>query len=317
MLLCAALAAVPVACGGSDSKAGPGNLTARVREDTLRAHIAALTAGGPRNGVAQPERAAEAASYIERRLRDAGLAVRRQDVRFQGVALPNVIGEKRGDVCPERIFIIGAHYDTQPETPGADDNASGVAGMLAAAEALAAADLPATVWFVGFAFEEEGLIGSATMAQALAGEGVGLAGMIALEMIGYTVEGSDATGGPGDAILVVADPASEFLARAFEAVASEAAPELTTRVLVLEPATTPDIRRSDHAPFWNMGFRAAMLTDGANLRNPNYHRPGDTIDTLDFTFMTRVTRSVVAATWSYLRADADGDGAPDVCREEP
>jgi hypothetical protein len=313
-LLAAVLVLSFAACEGPASGPDAGELASRVNEQQLRSHVEAL-ASAPRNGVAQPERAAEAAAYVERRLRDAGLAVRRQDVRFQGVSLPNVIGEKRGGVCPERIFILGAHYDSQPGTPGADDNASGVAGVLSAAEALAKADLPASVWFVGFSFEEEGLVGSATMARALEDQGVEVAGMVALEMIGYTSPGLDATGGPGDAILVVADPASESLARAFESAAAEWTPDLTTRVLVLDPATTPDIRRSDHAPFWNMGSRALMLTDGANLRNPHYHQPGDSADTLDFTFMARVTRAAIAGTWSYLTADAGDDGIPDVCAE--
>lgn len=311
-LLTAFAAIAFAACRASSPRPGIDELVSRVQEEQLREDVEAL-ASSPRNGVAQPERAAQAAAYVERRLRDAGLTVRRQAVSFQGVSMPNVIGEKRGSACPERIFILGAHYDSRPETPGADDNASGVAGVLTAAEALAGADLPATVWFVGFSFEEEGLVGSATMAQALADRGVELAGMVALEMIGYTVMGQDATGGPGDAILIVADPPSEPLARAFESAATERVPELATRVLVLAPETTPDIRRSDHAPFWNLGYRAVMLTDGANLRNPNYHQPGDTADTLDFGFMTRVTRAVVAGTWTYLTADADGDGMPDVC----
>lgn len=312
----AALAqAVLAACSSGSRPPDPAALAGRVREEALRAHVEAL-ASGPRNGLAQPEAAAAAARYIQARLEDAGLAVRGQDVAFGGVSLPNVIGEKRGDVCPERIFIIGAHYDTQPETPGADDNASGVAGVLEAAHALSGAALPASVWFVGFAFEEEGLVGSAAMAQALVWEGVELVGIVSLDMIGFTTEGQDATGGPGDALLLVSDPPSEPLARIFERAAASSAPELTVRALVLDPAAAADIRRSDHAPFWNLGYRALMLTDGANLRNPNYHRPEDTVETLDFIFLARATRAAVAGVASYLTADAEGDGAPDVCGQQ-
>ncbi len=316
--LLAAVALAPAifaACGSGSQPPDPVALAGRVREDALRAHVETL-ASGPRNGLAQPDAAGAAARYIEERLDDAGLAVRRQDVAFGGVSLPNVIGERRGDVCPERIFIVGAHYDTQPETPGADDNASGVAGVLEAARALSDASLPASVWFVGFAFEEEGLVGSAAMAQALANEGAELVGMVSLEMIGFTTDGQDATGGPGDALLIVSDPPSEALARAFERAAATSTPELAVRTLVLDPAVTADVRRSDHAPFWNLGYRALMLTDGANLRNPHYHQPGDTVATLDFAFMTRVTQAATAGVVTYLTADGDGDGAPDVCREE-
>lgn len=307
--------AVLAACSSGSRPPDPTALAGRVREEALRVHVEAL-ASGPRNGLAQPEAAAAAARYMQARLEDAGLAVRRQDVAFGGVSLPNVTAEKRGDICPERIFILGAHYDTQPETPGADDNASGVAGVLEAAHALSGASLPASVWFVGFAFEEEGLVGSAAMAQAVAREDVALVGMVSLDMIGFTAEGQDATGGPADALLLVSDPTSEALARAFERAAASSTPDLTVRTLVLDPAVASDIRRSDHAPFWNLGYRALMLTDGANLRNPNYHLPGDTVETLDFVFLARATQAVVAGVASYLTADADGDGAPDVCGRE-
>ena len=316
-LIAAAALALPIlaACGSGWQPPDPAALAGRVREDALRAHVQTL-ASDPRNGLAQPEAAAAAARYIEAQLDEAGLAVRRQDIPFGGVSLPNVIGEKRGDVCPERIFILGAHYDSQAGTPGADDNASGVAGVLEAARALSDAHLPASVWFVGFAFEEEGLVGSAAMAQALANEGVELTGMVSLEMIGFTTEGQDATGGPGDALLIVGDRPSETLARAFERAAASSTPDLAVRTLVLDPAAIPDIRRSDHAPFWNLGYRALMLTDGANLRNPNYHQPGDTVETLDFPFMLWVTQAAVAGIAAYLGSDADADGAPDVCAGE-
>ena len=74
-----------------------------------------------------------------------------------------------------------------------------------------------------------------------------------------------------------------------------------------------DSGRSDNAPCWDRGFQAIMVTDTANFRNPNYHEPSDTIDTLDFDFMTNVTRAMLATTVEYLTDDGDGDGEADAC----
>ncbi len=310
-----AAAGLGASCGGgSEREPDTGTYVVRVTEDALRGHVEQLAR--PRNSLQEPDAARAASEYVAARLGEAGLVVRLQDVSFGGQTFPNVIGELKGTECPERVFIVGAHYDSVAGSPGADDNASGVAGVLTAAPALADAELPASVWFVGFAFEEEGLVGSAAMAQALSEENAQVVGMIALEMIGFTVRGPDVLAGQGDAIVLVSDLPSEPLANQLEQAALLYVPDLSIRKIAVDPAQVSDVRRSDHAPFWNVGYRALMFTDGANLRNPNYHKPTDSAESLDFAFATRVTKAAVAGVHDVLGADADGDGQADVCGEQ-
>jgi hypothetical protein len=206
------------------------------------------------------------------------------------------------------VFVVGAHYDSVPESPGADDDASGVAGMLEMARALADTPLPATVWFTGFTMEENGLIGSRHMAVEAYGAGTPIVGMYSLEMLGYTAP-------EAGFIAVIGNEASARLVDAFERAADSYVPELAYGAGTVpgNGEEQPDVRRSDHAPFWDMGYQALMATDTANFRNPNYHQPTDTIDTLDFVFATNVTKAMLATTVDYLTHDGDGDGQPDAC----
>jgi Zn-dependent M28 family amino/carboxypeptidase len=98
----------------------------------------------------------------------------------------NLLAEQEGATCPERLFIVGAHYDSAPGTPGADDNTTGTAAMLEIAHALADVQLPVTVRFVGFTLEEQGMIGGQHMAAGLKAQNAEVVGMMSLDMIGYT-----------------------------------------------------------------------------------------------------------------------------------
>lgn len=308
LLLLAAIAfAVPVTAQDAAAQSpDPAALVASVEESTIREHIEAIDE--PRDPFEQPEALAAAGDYIEQQLASYGLDVTREDVEFDGETSPNIIGVRRGDVCPERVFIVGSHYDSVNDTPGADDDASGVAGMLAIAEALQDTPLPATVWFTAFTFEEAGIIGSAHLAAQARDDNVPAVGMFSLEMIGYTDAESKF-------ILVLGNQASTRLVDAFDRAHAAYVPELEKVTLLAEGngETSPDTRRSDHAPFWDAGYQALLVTDTANFRNPNYHEPTDTIDTLDLPFATNVTRAMLATTIEHLTYDADANGQPDVC----
>jgi hypothetical protein len=236
--------------------------------------------------------------------------VTREDVTHEDVTFPNLIADLPGTMCPERVMIVGSHYDSVADTPGADDDASGVAGMLEIARALSGTPLPATVRFVSFTLEEEGLVGSRAMAPALADEGTEIVGMYSLEMIGYTDAATQS-----EFILTIGNSASARLTSAYAAASAQYVPDLPVVTLTAEGngETSPDVRRSDHAPFWDAGYQALLVTDTANFRNPNYHGPSDTLETLDLEFATNVTKATLATTMSYLTADDDGDGTPDVC----
>jgi hypothetical protein len=284
----------------------------RVSTARLGADVDALDE--PR-GTAQYAAALRAAGYIADQLRGAGLDVQLDDVTAgNGQVLPNVVADLPGTGCSDTIFVIGAHYDTVNASPGADDNASGVAGMLEMARVLRSRPLPMTVRFIGFPFEEIGLLGSAQAAGDLADAGADVTGMISLEMIGFSATADDSfLGVPNDYLATVANPASEYLARVFAAAHYEYVLDRFAPASVIDPASFGDILRSDHAPFWNEGFRALLVTDTANFRNPNYHRETDTLATLDLDFLTDATRATLAGLVAFGLVDANDDLTPDVC----
>lgn len=296
---------------GPASHAGPDSpdiaaLVDRVEQERLREHVDAIDE--PRNAFAQPEALQRTADYIQGALEGYGYPVRLEPVTFSDATSPNIIAVQEGASCSERVFIVGAHYDSVDVTPGADDDASGVAAMLEIARVLADTRLPATVWFTGFTMEENGLVGSFNMAQDAADAGLEIVGMYSLEMIGYTTEESDF-------IVILGNTASVRLTDAYRRAQEAHVPELPS-VIANVPGNGEeqrDSRRSDNAPFWDRGYQAMMVTDTANFRNPNYHEPSDTIDTLDFDFMTDVAKAMLATTVEYLTYDGDGDGEADAC----
>ena len=277
--------------------------------DLMRSHLQALIS--ERHPISSPAGLRRAQDYLADQFRRVGLEVSFHQFRALGGTYKNVIaalclqqGSGRRTGPP---LIIAAHYDTVEGSPGADDNASGLAVMLEAARALFPMTLAREIRFIAFCLEEEDLLGSLAYAAALKEAGEEIAGAIVLECVGYTSEkrGSQAipvatpiaVSDVGDFLAIVGNSASALLVNAFKRVATREARELKTVSLVV-PAKgerLPDTRRSDHAAFWHYGYPALMLTDTANFRNPHYHRPTDTFETLDLTFMQRVVRAVTAA----------------------
>jgi Zn-dependent M28 family amino/carboxypeptidase len=244
----------------------------------------------------------EAADFIAGELASRGLGVTEQRYDFGGRTYRNVVGELVGERGDEPLFVVGAHYDTVRGTPGADDNASGVAGLLALAGELAGRPAARTVRFAAFAHEEYPVYRTKRMAsyryaRSLREAGVRVAGMICLEMIGFFSdrEGSQSYPLPfmsslfpkaGDYIAMVGNRKSTaFTRRAAEGF--QAATDLPLRTLNA-PAVVIGIDFSDHWSFGKFGHPALMVTDTAFYRNPNYHGPGDLPDTLDFVRMAQV-----------------------------
>ena len=284
-----------------------GELVDRVEQQRIRDHIETIAV--PRNAFEQPEQLQQTADYVQAELESFGYPVTLDPVALGVIEFPNVIGVLQGASCPERVLVVGAHYDTDPSTPGADDDASGVAAMLEIARVLAGSPLPATVWFTGFSFEENGFVGSRQMASQAAEAGTEIVGMYSLEMIAYT----DDMG--GDFVAVLGSEASVALAAAYRRAQVAHVPDLVSAVITLvgNGEEQFETRLSDHAPFWDQGYQALLVTDTAFFRNPNYHRATDTLDTLDLEFATDVTKAVLATTVEYLTADANADGEADVC----
>ena len=242
----------------------------------------------------------------------------------------NIVVEIPGRVTPEEVILVGAHFDAVPTTPGADDNASGVSGAMEVARVLRERPMERTVRIVFFNLEEIGLIGSRQHARATrdrveAGE-ESLIGMMSIEMIGYFCDEPGCQRSPmppipgvfepsdkGDNIVVVATLPSRAFARALRDGMVEAEPGMEVFMVDFLPGVgqmMPDTRRSDHAPFWDAGFPAVMITDSSEFRNPHYHKPTDTIETLDLDRMTLVVRQIVGGVWRLAGPmDARKNGA--------
>jgi Zn-dependent M28 family amino/carboxypeptidase len=276
-----------------------------VSPDHIRSHIRALE--GVRHPLVAPEALEQAADYISDVLRSLDYDVADHCFPDNGRLFRNVIATKRGDHLPHERVIILAHYDTVAGSPGADDNASGVAVMLEIARVLARFNFERTLHFIGVNLEEnehEGDPGSGTRgSRALAAHarenGWNIAGVIVLESVGYAGESvlqSIPTGIPvsipevGNFIAVVGNEQSQELIEGFARAVEHYQPDLLHAALAVpgNGEMLPDSRRSDHASFWDEGFKAIMLTDTTNFRSPHYHRPTDTLDTLNMGFAAKV-----------------------------
>ncbi len=284
----------------------------------LRADVERLAV--PRHPRASPDALAAAEDHVALELGAAGLRVERQLFAWGGREYHNVVGTLDGADPARPWVVVGAHFDSVARSPGADDNASGVAALLETARLLGPRRLPATVQCVGFNLEEiqgpldavrgggaHGIgpfrIGSRAYARALRADGRALAGALVLEMVGFTGPRQRVPAAvalvkrvprTGDFLAAVGDARSAALAASFERACAGAVPVVALTV-PLRGWLVPDVRRSDNARFWDEGYPALLVTDTAELRNPHYHRAGDTPDTLDYGFLAGATRAVVRA----------------------
>ncbi len=297
----------------SDAKPSLDTLVGQLSQPNIEAHVNALAAN-PRD---TPAAWTTAAAYIESELVSYGYTVVRTAVASAEGNADNLSATLTGTTTPADVFILGAHYDSVDNAPGADDNASGVAGMLEIARVLQSSPMPWTIEFVAYAHEEKGLLGSTVHAASSSG----VVGMISLEMIGYTCPAPCQFGFPdipgcfdvsapgatnGNFIGAVVNDASAALANGFQVAASRYSPSLLvgTAQIAGTGACLSDTRRSDHAPYWDLGIPAMMLTDTANFRNANYHDPTDTPATIDFAFTLNIARATLAlAATRYVPTD--------------
>ena len=310
------LAAIPAAEALSmtreNGKGEMGNIQETVAR--LQGHLEVLTREIGERSVRFPDKLEATAAYVEGFLRDLGLPVHREPYDYQGQRVYNIVAGLDFVPRPAKRLLLGAHYDSVSGTVGADDNASAVAVALEVARYLAALkgseDLDVGVRFVFFALEEPPVYGTRDMGSRVYAararrEKEKIDGMICLEMVGYACRRPGCQDYPfplmffgypktGDYVGIVANLKSRSLAQELES-AFRRNPDLPTiRLTVpLNGWVMPPVRLSDHASFWDKGFKAVMITDGAFYRNPNYHLPSDTMDTLDFHFMAELVESLV------------------------
>jgi Zn-dependent M28 family amino/carboxypeptidase len=285
----------------------------------LHDHVARLTRS-PR-----PAESAELESvrgYITDELNSSGWQVARdpfdaKDAQtgqpFHGISLLAVHPDHPLGNGPR--FCVGAHMDSCPQTPGADDNASAVAALLEIARVLPQNWPSNAVWsleLAAFDLEENGMVGGAWHAQSCKKRNVDLQGMISLEMLGYCSHAENSQQLPpplvglypsvGNFIALIGNQNSHPLLGAF-AFGMKHVPDLPVEMLAVPDNGNPlpASRLSDHSGFWDAGYPALMITDTSFLRNPHYHMPTDTIDTLDFDFLQKVTQGCVEALRGILQ----------------
>lgn len=228
----------------------------------------------------------------------------------------NVFAEKRGTDSEAGAILLAAHYDTVFKSPGADDNASGIAVLLEIARIFSSRSTPRTLQLAFFDKEEAGLLGSRAFVANTA-RLKKLRGVIVMDMVGYacytpgcqkTPSGFPITptSDKGDFLAVVGDTEHLPLINAFQKVAnskhSSKLPPIFTLPVPLKGVLTPDVLRSDHAPFWLQGIGALLVTDTANLRSSYYHQPSDTLANIDSYFFKGAAQLVVNAT-TYLLSE--------------
>jgi Zn-dependent M28 family amino/carboxypeptidase len=212
--------------------------------------------------------------------------------------------------------LIAAHYDSIPESPGADDNASAVAALLELSRLIrprlaTGSRRQARLQLVAYDLEESGMIGSYLHSRELRLANQPFRGMISLEMLAYADSRPGSQGLPdhlkhlypdvGNFIGVVGNDSSLDLLRVVVE-AFKKVPRLPVEALAV-PAngeSLPPVRLSDHSPFWDNGFPALMVTDTSFFRNPHYHKATDTPDTLDYLFLAKVTEGVCLAAEALL-----------------
>jgi Zn-dependent M28 family amino/carboxypeptidase len=252
--------------------------------------------------IVHPDNLSRAADSIAEELKHADARVADQPFAVEGRDYRNVIGTfgpQKGEVV-----IVGAHYDAAGEMPGADDNASGVAGLLELADLLSDVKLARRVELVAYSLEETPYAtGSTVHAQSLSKAGVSVKGMICLEMIGCFLDKPGSQHLPwflrpyypdrGNFIAVVGNSASRQLVR--QVARSMSGGTLPVQSIAAPRWLIPDVGLSDHSSYWQEGFPAVMVTDTAFHRNWRYHTADDLPDTLDYQRMAGVVSGVFEA----------------------
>lgn len=262
---------------------------------------------GERHPLSSAIRLQETEAYLHRQFSEVDLTVTKQRFQALGSTYHNVIGTAIPDTGPFRSappLIVAAHFDTVQGSPGADDNASALAVMLAVARQVRVMTLVRPIRFIAFNLEEENLLGSSAYAALLRKNREAIQGAIVLECVGYASHQPNSQKIPpgvpiavpttGNFLAVIGNERSQALTGSVVQAMKSHLP-IVPLVVPGNGEKLPDTRRSDHTSFWEQGFPAVMLTDTANFRNPHYHRPTDTLETLNLDFIASVAEGLMAA----------------------
>jgi hypothetical protein len=292
--------------------------------ERLERHVTVLASEVGERYVGCGATLAAAAKHIGATLMEAGYDIIGQGFGIAGQDVYNIVAEQRGVTRPDEILVIGAHYDSVPGCPGANDNASGVAALLEIARACRPHAYARTIRLVAFVNEEPpffqtGAMGSLVYARRCRAGGDRIIGMCSLETIGCysTQRGSQRYPGlpigwwypdAGDFVAFVSNPRSRrWLKEAATAFRASTDFPLETAAL---PSWIPGVGSSDHWAFWQVGYAALMVTDTAPYRYAHYHKPSDTADKLDYAALARVTGGLIGMVQRLARRHTNEEWAP-------
>jgi hypothetical protein len=271
---------------------------------------------GVRHYQAGPAKLNAVRDSLQSYFQHCGLETEKQSFNYSTTQGYNIVGRKPGAKDEKTTWIVCGHYDGVAVSPAADDNGSAVTGYMEMLRIIAPCTFERSIRFIAFDFEEMGMVGSQRFVQNAIAPYDSIAGVLNFEMIGYYSSQPNTQSLPtgfnqlfpqqytqvladssrGNFLLVCGNTVSAALTTQYVNAATQYVPAL--RIISLNVPgngqTVPDLRRSDHAPFWDAGYKALMLTDGADTRNFHYHTPGDSIGTLSFTFMANNVKATLA-----------------------
>jgi Zn-dependent M28 family amino/carboxypeptidase len=289
------------------------NAERTVDPSRLEAHVRKLSIELAPRDEGHVENLDRVADYIRTEFSQISASVSEQSYVVQGKSYQNVIAQF-GPETEERI-VVGAHYDAAGPLPGADDNASGVAGLIELGRLLGGQTPALRVELVAFTLEEPpyfrtSQMGSAIHAESLRKQNKRVRAMFSLEMIGYFSDAPNSQHFPvpvlnalypstGNFISVVGRLSDGMLARRTKAAMREASPLLVYSINA--PGFVPGVDFSDQLNYWRQGYSAVMITDTAFYRNRNYHTAQDTSEKLDYKRMAMVVEGVYAAVTELAR----------------
>ncbi len=242
-----------------------------------------------------------AANYIEATFKELNYSVSDQVWVVEHLSVRNVIAERRGKLKPDEVIIVGAHYDTVLGSPGADDNASGIAAIMELAKLFAKIETKRTIRFVAFVNEEPPFfysknMGSFHYAKSLKQKNEKVLAMLSIESIGYYSDKDNSQMYPFPFGFFYPNKANfvgfvgnlSSCALVHKAIAAFRQYALFPSEGLAAPSWITGVGWSDQWSFWKHDYPAIMVTGTAPFRNPNYHLPEDTAETLDYSCAARV-----------------------------
>lgn len=275
------------------------------RRERLKKHVSTLAERIGERNIKHYDSLKAALDYIETTLRDEGYQITEQEYSVAGKPVKNIEAEIPGTQKPEEVIIVGAHYDSVSGSPGANDNATGVAALLELARSFKEQNSERTLRFVAFVNEEPPYfqtaeMGSRVYARRSRERGEKIVAMISLETIGYYSDAENSQIYPfpfslfypskGNFIGFVGNTSSRTLVRRGIQIFREDAAFPSQGVAA--PGWLTGIGWSDQWSFWQEAYPAMMVTDTAIFRYPHYHKRSDTPDKIDYDRMSRVVGGI-------------------------